>query len=64
MAERKPFLLRMDPRVLEALQRWADDDLRSVNGQIEYLLRRALHDAGRQPRTDGGAPAPPVEPDR
>jgi hypothetical protein len=40
----------MDPRVLEALQRWADDDLRSLNGQIEYLLRRALHDAGRTPK--------------
>jgi hypothetical protein len=40
----------MDPRVLEALQRWADDDLRSLNGQIEYLLRRALHDAGRAPK--------------
>ena len=56
MAERKPFLLRMDPRVLEALQRWADDDLRSLNGQIEYLLRRALHDAGRAPRGDAKAP--------
>ena len=42
MAERKPFLLRMDPEVLAALQRWADDDLRSLNGQIEFLLRRAL----------------------
>jgi len=55
VAERKPFLLRMDPRVLEALQRWADDDLRSLNGQIEYLLRRALHDGGRAPR---GEPEP------
>jgi hypothetical protein len=45
----------MDPRVLEALQRWADDDLRSLNGQIEYLLRRALHDGGRAPR---GEPEP------
>jgi hypothetical protein len=53
LAERKPFLLRMDPRVLEALQRWADDDLRSLNGEIEYLLRRALHDAGRTPKADG-----------
>ena len=53
MAERKPFLLRMDPRVLEALQRWADDDLRSLNGEIEYLLRRALHEAGRAPKADG-----------
>ena len=64
MAERKPFLLRMDAGVLAALQRWADDDLRSVNGQIEYLLRRALHDAGRQPRTDGDAPASPAGPER
>ena len=47
MAERKPFLLRVDPALLEALQRWANDDLRSVNAQIEYLLRRALQDAGR-----------------
>jgi hypothetical protein len=47
MAERKPFLLRMDPEVLAALQRWADDDLRSLNGQIEFLLRRALEESGR-----------------
>ena len=63
MAERKPFLLRMDPRVLAALQRWADDDLRSVNGQVEYLLRRALHDAGRAPGADGeGGPSLPPGP--
>ena len=53
MAERRPFLLRMDARVLEALQRWADDDLRSLNGEIEYILRRALHDAGRTPKGEG-----------
>ena len=47
MAERRPFLLRIDPAVLEALERWAHDDLRSMNGQIEFLLRRALSDAGR-----------------
>ena len=47
MAERKPFLLRVDPAVLEALQRWANDDLRSVNAQIEFLLRRALQEARR-----------------
>jgi hypothetical protein len=47
MAERKAFLLRVDPRLLEALQRWADDDLRSLNGQIEFLLRRVLTEAGR-----------------
>jgi hypothetical protein len=63
VAERKPFLLRTDPRVLEALQRWADDDLRSLNGQIEYLLRRALHDAGRVPRPDAGS-GPALPPDR
>ena len=47
MAERKPFLLRVDPELHEALQRWANDDLRSLNAQIEFLLRRALQDAGR-----------------
>ena len=47
MAERKPFLLRIDRDTLDAVQRWADDDLRSLNGQIEFLLRRALQDAGR-----------------
>jgi hypothetical protein len=49
MAERKPFLLRLDPETYAALQRWAADDLRSVNGQVEYLLRRALSEAGRLP---------------
>ncbi|MGH7731915.1 MAG: hypothetical protein ACRENJ_11770 [Candidatus Eiseniibacteriota bacterium] len=47
MAERKPFLLRVDPALLEALQKWAADDLRSLNGQIEFLLRRALQREGR-----------------
>ena len=45
--QRKPFLLRVDPRLLEQLQRWADDDLRSLNAQIEFLLRKSLNDAGR-----------------
>lgn len=49
MAERKPFLLRLDPVTHAALQRWANDDLRSVNGQVEFLLRRALAEAGRLP---------------
>ena len=52
MAERKPFLLRIDPAVLEALSRWAADDLRSLNGQIEFLLRRALQAAGRLPAAE------------
>jgi hypothetical protein len=50
MAERKAFLLRLDPAVHESLQRWANDDLRSLNAQIEYLLRRALVQNGRLPR--------------
>jgi hypothetical protein len=48
-AERKPFLLRLDKRVLDAVQKWASDDLRSLNGQIEFLLRSALRDARRLP---------------
>jgi len=45
--ERKAFLLRLDPRVHAALERWAKDELRSINGQIEFLLRRALNEVGR-----------------
>ena len=55
MAERKPFLLRIDAQVLEALQRWAGDDLRSLNGQIEFLLRAALRQAGRKVGPEGKA---------
>lgn len=47
MAKRDSFLLRVDPKVLAAMRKWADDELRSVNGQIEYLLLKALRDAGR-----------------
>ena len=47
MAERKPFLLRIDPTVLDAVQRWAQDDLRSLNAQVEFLLRRVLQEEGR-----------------
>ena len=47
MAERKAFLLRVDPAVLEAMQRWASDELRSINAQIEFALRDALARAGR-----------------
>ncbi len=56
---RKPFLLRVDPDLLATLQRWAADDLRSLNGQIEFLLRRAVEEAGRapKPKRDGGAAA-------
>ena len=65
MSDRKPFLLRIDREVMDALQRWADDDLRSLNGQIEFLLRKALSESGRSrpeetprdqsPRTPGQA---------
>jgi hypothetical protein len=47
MSERKAFVLRIDPEILKALEMWAEDDLRSLNGQIEYLLRQSLRDAGR-----------------
>ena len=47
MPQRKPFLLRLDPATHEALQRWADADMRSLNAQIEFLLRRALQAEGR-----------------
>jgi hypothetical protein len=50
LAERKNYPLRLDPEVYEALRRWADDELRSVNAQIEFLLARALREAGRAPR--------------
>jgi hypothetical protein len=53
MADRKSFLLRLDPETFEAVQRWANDDLRSVNGQVAFLLRRALADAGRGPGRGG-----------
>lgn len=51
MAKRKAFLLRVDPKVYAALEKWAQDELRSVNGQIEFILRRALNDARRQPQS-------------
>ena len=49
MSERKSILLRLDPAVHDALARWANDELRSTNAQIEFLLRRALSDVGRLP---------------
>jgi hypothetical protein len=58
VAERKAFLLRVDRDVLDAVQRWADDDLRSLNGQIEFLLRKALKDGKRS-----GGPARAQPPD-
>lgn len=66
MADRKSILLRLDPAVHDALAKWAADEMRSTNAQIEFLLRRALGDAGRMP---GGAGKmrrpgrPPAKPD-
>ena len=58
MAERKAFLVRLDPALHEALQRWADSDLRSLNAQIEFLLRRSLREVGRLPKpSPDAAPA-------
>ncbi len=54
--DRKPLLLRLDPAVHDALSRWASDEFRSLNAQIELLLRQALTDAGRMPRN--AAPLP------
>ena len=59
MAESKKFLLRLDPRLFDALRRWADDDLRSINAQIEYLLTDQARRAGRLPRQ--GPRQPPAD---
>lgn len=56
MTARKQVLLRIDPAVHDAVMRWADDELRSVNAQIELLLRQALTGAGRMPRQAGPLP--------
>ena len=52
MAKRKAFLLRLDPKVHDAVRRWAEDELRSLNAQIEFLLRKALADSGRSKKRD------------
>ncbi|MBS0463410.1 MAG: Arc family DNA binding domain-containing protein [Proteobacteria bacterium] len=60
-AEKKPYPLRINADVLAAVQRWADDELRSINAQIEYVLREALRRNGRLKKPD--APAESVEPE-
>jgi hypothetical protein len=65
VADRKAFLIRIERDVLDAVQRWANDDLRSLNAQIEFLLRRALRDSGRLGRgAEGGARRSPPRPPR
>lgn len=49
MADKKNFMLRLDPKIYQALEKWAADEFRSVNGQVEYLLQDALKKAGRIP---------------
>ena len=64
MNDRKQVLLRIDPTVYEALARWAADEFRSTNAQIEMLLRRVLGDAGRMPKKAGPLPKrgrPPID---
>ena len=56
MADSKRFLLRLDPRLFDALRRWANDDLRSINAQIEYLLTEQARRAGRLPRQNSKRP--------
>lgn len=56
---KKPFLLRLNPEVFDALQQWADDEFRSVNAHVEYLLLENLKKAGRKP-----APRPPTTPQK
>jgi len=64
MAERKAILLRLDPAIHDAVAKWAADDMRSLNAQVEMLLREALRKAGRAPRDAGPLPRrgrPPKE---
>lgn len=49
MAARKQYPLRIDPEVWHAIELWAEDDMRSANGQVEWILRQALKQAGRLP---------------
>lgn len=58
MAERKSFLIRIDAQTLDLVKEWADDEFRSLNGQVEYLLRDALKRAGRLKVPPGRPPAP------
>lgn len=66
MVKKKPFVLRLRPEMMEALEKWSADDFRSVNGQIEWILNRALREAGRLKRDDStktGGTGPSGEPE-
>lgn len=64
MSARKAFLLRIDPRLWDALEKWASDELRSVNGQIEYVLARAVREAGRERKAGRATPPREGKPNR
>ncbi|MFK8018397.1 MAG: Arc family DNA-binding protein [Pseudomonadales bacterium] len=55
MSKKKAYALRVSPEILDEVQRWADDELRSVNAQIEYVLREALRNAGRLPQPNAAS---------
>ena len=59
---RESFLLRTDPKILNALRQWAEDELRSSNAQLDFILRRALRDAGRLPAKNDSKKAEPESP--
>ncbi len=61
MANKKNFVLRIDEETYEALEKWAADEFRSVNGQLEWIIARALREAGRLPEKRHG-PKPPQDP--
>jgi hypothetical protein len=59
VSKREAFLLRLDPKMMALMKQWSADELRSVNGQIEFLLRQALVAAGRWPKSGPGSPKNP-----
>jgi hypothetical protein len=63
VAERKSFLLRVDEETLNLVQKWANDEFRSLNGQIEFLLRKTLKEAGRIPSKTGQTETPDPGPE-
>lgn len=54
MGQKKPFVLRLDEKLLEAVEKWADDEFRSINGQLEWIIHKALKDAGRLKKDKSG----------
>lgn len=61
MSKKKPFVLRLDPMMMQALEKWAADEFRSINGQLEWILYKALKDSGRLKNENTGGQANPTE---